>query len=463
MKIEKIRLYNFMRYKGEMEINFSCDDEKNVTVILGDNTFGKTTIAQAFRWGLYGRVKTTNYTENIKDIVLLNREVISGMSYSKTETVRVEIFVWDNGKKYEIVRSQEFRKNTSDENNYSVKPEKANLLVRIDGKEQKSKHSDYQSIINELFPENLSDYLFFDGERWSASNSKAEDIENSINLILGIKTFVKMMDHLKDGSDGYKTSVISKIQRNLKTTTDEEKRLKTIIVEKSKQLESNKEKIDQLKNEQLVAENEKEHLREILDNNKRMEDYQNELKNKKRMLQSEKNHLQNYNSDIAKMLSKSDKLFASELLPRIEEIISQVDIEGKDIPGVTSDTIDWLLENKICLCGEKLVEGDVHYNALKKLREEVYPNKIGGPAKALKAILKEWQVENENYVSDLHEKTKAYDNTVEKIDNTELDVSKLETKIDERLNLQSIRHIASKYLKPTALFKIEQFFNLFFL
>lgn len=223
MKIEKIRLYNFMRYKGEMEINFSCDDEKNVTVILGDNTFGKTTIAQAFRWGLYGRVKTTNYTENIKDIVLLNREVISGMSYSKTETVRVEIFVWDNGKKYEIVRSQEFRKNTSDENNYSVKPEKANLLVRIDGKEQKSKHSDYQSIINELFPENLSDYLFFDGERWSASNSKAEDIENSINLILGIKTFVKMMDHLKDGSDGYKTSVISKIQRNLKTTTDEEK------------------------------------------------------------------------------------------------------------------------------------------------------------------------------------------------------------------------------------------------
>lgn len=93
MKIEKIRLYNFMRYKGEMEINFSCDDEKNVTVILGDNTFGKTTIAQAFRWGLYGRVKPTNYTEDIKDIVLLNREVISGMSYSKTETVRVEIFV----------------------------------------------------------------------------------------------------------------------------------------------------------------------------------------------------------------------------------------------------------------------------------------------------------------------------------------------------------------------------------
>ena len=34
MKIEKIRLYNFMRYKGEMELKFSCDNEKNVTVEL---------------------------------------------------------------------------------------------------------------------------------------------------------------------------------------------------------------------------------------------------------------------------------------------------------------------------------------------------------------------------------------------------------------------------------------------
>ena len=52
MKFKEIRLYNFMRYQGENSLLFSTDPEKNVTVILGDNTFGKTTIAQAFRWGL---------------------------------------------------------------------------------------------------------------------------------------------------------------------------------------------------------------------------------------------------------------------------------------------------------------------------------------------------------------------------------------------------------------------------
>lgn len=54
MKFESITMENFMRYKGKNRIEFSCDDVKNVTVVLGDNTVGKTTIAQAFRWGLYG-------------------------------------------------------------------------------------------------------------------------------------------------------------------------------------------------------------------------------------------------------------------------------------------------------------------------------------------------------------------------------------------------------------------------
>ena len=43
MKFKSIKMTNFMRYKGEHEIIFSCDPEKNVTVVLGDNTFGKTT------------------------------------------------------------------------------------------------------------------------------------------------------------------------------------------------------------------------------------------------------------------------------------------------------------------------------------------------------------------------------------------------------------------------------------
>lgn len=51
-----------MRYKGENTIEFSCDPEKNVTVVLGENTAGKTTIAQAFRWALSVIWRTNKYT-----------------------------------------------------------------------------------------------------------------------------------------------------------------------------------------------------------------------------------------------------------------------------------------------------------------------------------------------------------------------------------------------------------------
>ena len=82
MKIKSIKLHNFMRYKGDNELLFSTDDEKNVTVVLGDNTFGKTTLAQAFRWGLYETLNDTSYTKK-KDVVLLNNEVAAEMKSGK--------------------------------------------------------------------------------------------------------------------------------------------------------------------------------------------------------------------------------------------------------------------------------------------------------------------------------------------------------------------------------------------
>ena len=79
-----------MRYKGEQLLEFSCDDEKNVTVVLGDNTVGKTTIAQAFRWGLYGSIIDTQYDAQ-KEVTLLNNDVLGKMGPNDSEEVKVEI------------------------------------------------------------------------------------------------------------------------------------------------------------------------------------------------------------------------------------------------------------------------------------------------------------------------------------------------------------------------------------
>ena len=103
MKFESITMENFMRYKGRNHIEFSCDDVKNVTVVLGDNTVGKTTIAQAFRWGLYGALMA-NGTKSAGDFQLLNTDILEMMDANSRAKVKVEITAVDEEKRYIITR-----------------------------------------------------------------------------------------------------------------------------------------------------------------------------------------------------------------------------------------------------------------------------------------------------------------------------------------------------------------------
>ena len=55
MLIQSLKMKNFRQFKGITEIKFSCNPQQNVTIILGNNTFGKTTLLQAFNWCFYGK------------------------------------------------------------------------------------------------------------------------------------------------------------------------------------------------------------------------------------------------------------------------------------------------------------------------------------------------------------------------------------------------------------------------
>ena len=90
MLLKSLYIKNFRQFKGETTIEFAYDKEKNVTIILGDNTYGKTTLLQAFNWCLYDFVI---FDKDSNPDMLLNLELASQMQYGSREIVEVKIIL----------------------------------------------------------------------------------------------------------------------------------------------------------------------------------------------------------------------------------------------------------------------------------------------------------------------------------------------------------------------------------
>ena len=103
MLIKTLRMENFRQFKGTTSVSFSVDPKQNVTVILGDNTFGKTTLLQAFNWCFYGVAKFDHNPD-----MLLNLEIASEMREGDKRIVEVEITVIHQDVEYVISRTQNY-------------------------------------------------------------------------------------------------------------------------------------------------------------------------------------------------------------------------------------------------------------------------------------------------------------------------------------------------------------------
>ena len=215
MKFKSITMENFMRYKGVNTIEFSCDPGKNVTVVLGDNTVGKTTIAQAFRFGLYGAVNMEKW-KNADDYQLLNNDVLAFMDADSKAAVSVTIVAADEEKQYTICRKTIYSRNypqmTCREFQKKVSMKIADLQAPDVVTEVDERQVEY--VINELFPRNLSHYFLFDGERWSdvTVNGVRENIKESVHSLTGLSSYQAALLHLKDmGSNSVTRKFKSKI------------------------------------------------------------------------------------------------------------------------------------------------------------------------------------------------------------------------------------------------------------
>ena len=201
MLLKELTMTDFRQYMGEQKVVFSTDPEKNVTLLLGKNTSGKTTFVQAFRWILYDNSDFVGSGKNSK--MILNDNVRRSMRAGDERLVKASLRLEHQGREYLITRELKYISKISGDASAPY-----GSILRIQSEVGDGEWRQVSMNVDSILPNDLAEYFFFDGEKIASSTNKS-NVEQSINTIMGLTPLKDMIDHLNPQSS---SSVYSKFE-----------------------------------------------------------------------------------------------------------------------------------------------------------------------------------------------------------------------------------------------------------
>lgn len=370
MLIKSLKMENFRQFKGTTAVTFSCDPDKNVTIILGDNTFGKTTLLQAFNWCFYETVMFDNNPD-----FLLNLEVANGLNNGDSATVSVEICVIHNGVEYVITRSQQYmcsNKKVSGAQKSQVKVS----YKQPDGQTESVRATEVKNVIENILPKDLSTYFFFDTER-VRSISTRKDVSDAVKGLLGLSIMDSAIKHI--GTKGNKKTVLGKLYGAMDTDGDKRARDALDMIQSSEaKREAIKEQLETCASQIKQYEVRKGQLDDILRDNQTTATLQKKKEDLERRLSAERSSLESTMGLFFKEFSKGSlQMFAQPLLGRAKDFLAATKIDDKGIRDLTAPTIRELIKRGRCICGAEICDGNDAYKHLMEELNYVPPESIG--------------------------------------------------------------------------------------
>ena len=399
MIIKSLILNDFRQYIGHQTIEFSTDPERNVTVLIGINTAGKTTLIRAFEWILYNK-------NEFKDKVLLNSEVAENMSEGETHTVRGVLSIEHNGTEYIISRTQIYTcagRKYDDVLGKKVPilkgaPSKAQIeYLQADGQTKTKIESDFESNIEKILPKNLSNYFFFGGERL-ANISSREDIESSVKGIMQLDVLANAMTDLKKVINKFKKGMDYSQSKDAKETQE---RLEVAIAKK----ESLEDEISNAEDQIAYYEEQKEIYATLLRNHQDTAEKQKRRETVENSIKNATNNISRAKKDIVSTFSRN--AFAYFSLPILKEVITMLDSASADfesVPDMTADAIDYIIKRGYCICGTHISPGSAAEINLLKERAKQPPEHIGALIRRYREQAMEYVTNSETYYDDVNEK-----------------------------------------------------------
>ena len=377
MLIKSITLNNFRQYIGRQEVAFSTDKERNVTVLNGMNTAGKTTFVRAFEWILYGKIE-------FDDRNLLNQNIVDNMQQGETQDVSGTIVLEHDGKTYEITRTQKYT--CLGEGKVRASLSNATIMyLQPDGQTKTEMDVQFDTQIEKILPKSLSSYFFFGGERVGSISSR-DDVEASVKGLMGLNVLDNAINHLK--------TVIQKFKKGMDFSgNDQATNAQSKLEDCSVRLKNLRNDLKTLDDQIDYYFGEQQKLAGILKANEQTAENQKRREQLNSIINSLEARIEKKKKDLVQAYSRDAFAFFS--IPVLKNTINMLEAasdETESIPEMSAEAIDYILHRGSCICGTCITKGS---SAEKHILEE----KAKLPPESIGAIVRRFREQANDYLS----------------------------------------------------------------
>ena len=374
MQLKSISLMNFRQFK-DLKISFpSSKDGKNVTLIFGDNGTGKTTLANAVIWCLYGQIDFEK--KELCNIHMKQKTPIDEV----TDFVEGELKFEHRNFIYTVTRKILYKKIDKDTlRETQNKLDVSKCVENGDFSYFENYAAQYE--INKVLHRALYPYFFFSGEKIEKmsrdiqSQKKETDFSNAVKVLLGLEAIERAIDHLASRK---KMTVKSKFEADIKDDGNEKLQvLKKELIQVENNIEQLESNIENCKLEISSAEEIIEKTKKEIEKYTEGATLQKEIENKENLKEVYENTRKSEIKNFFEIFNNNYwEYFVRKLICQIIPELKEDVVKGKDIPSISVDTINYLIEHKRCLCGAEIIKDTEAYKKLEEILNYIPPRSM---------------------------------------------------------------------------------------
>lgn len=367
MRLESAHIKNFKLLES-VDLTFSTDSQRPLTVIRAENGSGKTSILYALRWAMYGkrgiptgmRLTAAAKPPGRPVTVQVRAEFTTTEPYSGDEV------------RYRLIRSCE--ETPGEDDSFQRNPEQLRLLRRTSAGEEDIEDGK-EGLIRKLLPLNLADVFFTNGDdvqRFISSGQQAdrerqEAVHRAIRQLLGLKDVEATEKHLSRFAKSLRRELADDGGAELQAANLDLEAKQDRVAGTKRELGTIHKRIDRVAEQIRADERELDGIRGIGD----LDTIQariRELKDDLSQLETQEGGIRGQMKELLHSEGLSWRLIG----PQLQQGLGILDdlADRKVIPGAAIEVLTDRLELGICICGEDLGDGSERHQHVENLIEQ---------------------------------------------------------------------------------------------